>query len=202
MEGIIFYWTFWVLWICTTFFMSRTNPKRVTYTVIILISIILSSHSIHFWGLEVSVISIFFIFLAYLEVGKMKGKSMAYFLITSFILMLAYGSFQLFELFDPVWLILDRNWMFAVVLTYMTIMMHKEVYKRVIALIFGSIHGEIVYSLVLDVYSMEIPIGSLQFLDVISISMCLILAWSGFEKLTSLFEGHIYQLEKGRGRQS
>lgn len=202
MEGIIFYWTFWVLWICTTFFMSRTNPKRVKYTVIILISIILSSHSIHFLGLEVSVVSIFFLFLAYFEVGKMKGKSMAYFLITSFIIMLAYGSFQLFELFDPVWLILDRNWMFAVVLTYMTIMMHKEVFKRVIAIIFGSIHGEIVYSLVLDVYSMEIPIGSLQFLDVISISMCLILAWSGFEKLTSLFEGHIYQLEKGRGRQS
>ncbi len=182
--------------------MSKTNPKRVKYTVIILFSIILSSQSIHLFGLEVSVVSIFFLILTYYEIGKMKGKSMVYFLITSFILMLAYGSFQLFELFDPVWLILDRNWMFAVVLTYMTIMMHNEVFKRVIALIFGSIHGELVYSLVLNVYSMEIPIGSLQFLDVISISVCLILAWSGFEKLTSLFEGHVYQLEKGRGRQS
>lgn len=182
--------------------MSKTNPKRVKYTVIILFSIILSSQSIHLFGLEVSVVSIFFLILAYYEIGKMKGKSMVYFLITSFILMLAYGSFQLFELFDPVWLILDRNWMFAVVLTYMTIMMHNEVFKRVITLIFGSIHGELVYSLVLNVYSMEIPIGSLQFLDVISISVCLILAWSGFEKLTSLFEGHVYQLEKGRGRQS
>jgi hypothetical protein len=116
--------------------------------------------------------------------------------------MLAYGSFQLFELFDPVWLILDRNWMFAVVLTYMTIMMHNNGFKRMTTLIFGSIHGEIVYSLVLDGYSIEIPVGSLQFLDVISISVCLILAWSGFEKLTSMFEGHVYQLEKGRGRQS
>lgn len=202
MEGIFFYWTFWALWICTTFFMSKTNPKRVKYTVIILFSIILSSQSIHLFGLEVSVVSIIFLILGYYEIGKMKGKSLVYFLITTFILMLAYGSFQLFELFDPVWLILDRNWMFAVVLTYMTIMMHNEVFKRVVALLFGSIHGEFVYSLVLDVYSMKIPIGSLQFLDVISISVCLILAWSGFEKLTSLFEGHVYQLEKGRGRQS
>jgi hypothetical protein len=116
--------------------------------------------------------------------------------------MLAYGSFQLFELFDPVWLILDRNWMFAVVLTYMIIMMHNDGFKRMITLIFGSIQGEIVYALVLDRYSIEIPVGSLQFLDVISISVCLILAWSGFEKITSLFEGHVHQLEKGRGRQS
>jgi hypothetical protein len=202
MEGIFFYWTFWVLWICMTFFVSKYNPNRVKYSVIILLSIILSSQYIQAWGLEVSVVSLLFLLIAYYEVGKMKGKSMAYFLITSFILMLAYGSFQLFELFDPVWLILDRNWMFAVVLTYMTIMMHNQHTQRIMVLIFGSIHGEIIYSLVLDVYSMKVPIGTLRFLDVISISVCLILAWSGFEKLASLFEGHVYQLEKGRGKQS
>lgn len=202
MEGLTFYWTFWALWICTTFFMRKTNPKRVKYTVIILLSIILSFQYIHLLGFKVSIVSIFFLILSYYEVGKMRGKSRAYFLITSFIVMLAYGSFQLFELFDPVWLILDRNWMFAVVLTYMTILMQNDGFKRMTTLIFGSIHGEIVYSLVLDGYSIEMPIGSLQFLDVISISVCLILVWSGFEKLTSMFEGHINQLEKGRGRQS
>lgn len=185
-----------------TFFVNKHNPNRVKYSVIILLSIILSSQYLQVGGLKISVVSFLFLLIAYYEVGKMKRKSMAYFLITSFILMLAYGSFQLFELFDPVWLILDRNWMFAVVLTYMTIMMHNQHIHRIIALVFGSIHGEILYSLVLDVYSMQIPIGTLRFLDVISISVCLILAWSGFEKLASVFEGHVYQLEKGRGKQS
>lgn len=202
MEGIFFYWTFWALWIVTTFFMSKNNPNRIRFSVIILISIISSSQFMSLYGIQISFVSLFFLLIVYAEVGKMPVKSMVYFLITSFILMMASVSFQLFELFDPVWIIVDRNWMFGLVLTYMTMMLQNTTYKRIISLLFGAVHGEFVYAFILKGYSISVPIGSFRFLDVLAVSLALILAWSGFEKLTRLFEGHVNHLEKGRGRQS
>lgn len=68
--------------------------------------------------------------------------------------------------------------------------------------VLGAIQGEFLYALILSKYSFPYVIGSLTFLDVLSLSTILIVLWSGMELLASFYERHFNQLEREKQKLS
>ncbi|MDF1507710.1 hypothetical protein PZE06_05870 [Robertmurraya sp. DFI.2.37] len=201
MEGIFFFWLFWIFWIITTFFMSKSR-LRLVLSAAILSVIILSTYTMKWFTLNISASSLFLLLATYVIMAKQKGRKGLYLFITSFIIMLAFTTFHLYELYDPVWLIFDRNMMLSFLLTYITLLLHHDVKFRIITLICGSIHGEILYAAILKHITPSYLIGSFAYLDVISISLGLLLIINGFKKVSSYFEYQIKHLERGKQKPS
>lgn len=197
MEGIIFYWLFWLFWILSTFFM-RKDERRLKISLWLLLAIICSIHSIFLFQLEISITTLFMLLSTYIMVAKQKKGEKVYLFITSFIVMLAYTTFHLFELIDPVWLVIDRKWMLSLLLFYLVVNQHKSMRMRILSLLSGSIHGEILFSIILRRYSNHYFVGGFEFLDCLAISFAFLLGLEGLKKLSVFFEQHVHQFERER----
>lgn len=201
MEGFFFYWLFWMFWIMATFFMEK-NQLRLKISIGILLAITLSTFSFTFWEIEISYTSLFLLITVFVWIARQSFKRGSYMLITSFILMLSYTVFQLFELFDPVWLIFNRTIMLSLLMTYLSILLHNKVEVRVLSLVSGAILGDILYSFILRKFTFPHSVGDYAFLDVVSISIALLLIASGFKKFSIYFESHFKQFEREKQKQS
>ncbi|MDZ5471189.1 hypothetical protein SM124_05470 (plasmid) [Bacillus sp. 31A1R] len=202
MEGIVFYWLFWMYWVLTTFFVKKDNPYRFKISIWLLFAIITSLHTIDLLGFQISATALFMLTTAYIVLGTIKGKTFLYMILTSFIGMLAYTSFQLFELYDPVWIIFNRAWLLGLIMAYFTILVERRFYMRLVTMVLSIAQGEILFAIVLRRFSFDYEIGSLSCLDVMAITAAFILAWSGFERLTALFEHHFNHLEREKHKLS
>ncbi len=54
MNGLVFYWIFWMGWIITTFFYAKNHRDRLPVSAWILVSIMLSTSSVSLGLLEIS----------------------------------------------------------------------------------------------------------------------------------------------------
>ncbi|MBY0122576.1 hypothetical protein [Bacillus sp. S/N-304-OC-R1] len=202
MEGLTFYWITWIYWVISTFFMKKGSLSRFYLSLWILMLIIISPYSFSLYDFEISFASIMLLVTLFLMVSTIKSLKAAYVLLSSFIIMLAYVCFHLFELFDPVLLIFPRNWMLAILLISLTFILQANKLYRFIILILGSIQGEFLYAYILNKYSFPFLIGSYAYLDAIALSTALAAAWTSFEYLTSFYEKHLNQIEKEKQKLS
>ncbi|WP_449620208.1 YphA family membrane protein [Robertmurraya sp. Marseille-Q9965] len=201
MEGFFFYWLFWMYWIMATFFMEK-NRLRLQVSIGILLAITLSTFSFAFWEIEISYTCLFLLIVVFVWIARQNFKKGSYMLITSFILMLSYTVFQMFELFDPVWLIFDRTIMLSLLMAYLSILLHSKVEARIMSILAGSILGDILYSFILRKFTFPHSVGDYAFFDFVSISIALLLIASGFKKLSVYFESHFKQFEREKQKQS
>ncbi|KAB2338335.1 hypothetical protein F7731_01860 [Cytobacillus depressus] len=202
MEGLTFYWFSWMFWVITTFFMKMNSKLRLFLSIWVLILIILSPYSFSSFGFEISYVSIILLGTLFYMISKIKRLTAAYVLISSFITMMAYVCFQLYALFDPVWIIVSRNWMLALLLVSLTLILQANKYYRVIIILLGSIQGEFLYAHILKKYSFPYLIGSVAYLDVAALSSALLCVWTGFELLASFYERYFNQVEKEKQKLS
>jgi hypothetical protein len=181
-DGSVFYWICWMAWVCSTFFM-RKSSKRLILSGSFLVLIIVSPYFLLLGSIRIN-IGVFIILLyCFTEIVKRTSKQKLYLLICILTISLAYSSFQLFELYDPVWLFFNRNYMLAAALIYVTIMLVKEFRFRLVALLIGAIQGDILYAIIVSNVNIPYDIGSFKFLDVVSISGGFIFIWSSLELL-------------------
>ncbi|RFB16988.1 hypothetical protein DZB84_11400 [Bacillus sp. HNG] len=182
MEGAVFYWICWMAWVCSTFFMKK-NRERLLLSILFLVTIILSPYYIGIGGIKINC-SIFLIFFFCMkEISKRPKKQVLYMLICILTISLAYCSFLMFELYDPVWLLFNRNLMLGAALIYVTLMLLKDFRLRLAGVLIGSIQGDILYGIIVNNVNFSYEIGSFVFLDVISICFCFIFVWSSLEIL-------------------
>ncbi|MCH1624763.1 YphA family membrane protein [Ferdinandcohnia quinoae] len=187
MEGAYFYWISWLAWVICTFFMNK-GKQRTNIAILLLLLIILSPHYIDIGNTKLNVNLIIILLFCYKELSVKTMKQQLYIFICVFTISMAYGSFQLFELFDPVWLLFDRKWMFSVILIYITLMIFKDIKSRIIGLLIGAIQGDILFGFVLSKLQFQYVIGSFVFLDVAAISAFIIIMWTGLEELFKHFD--------------
>lgn len=202
MDGSLFYWIFWLIWVYLTFFFKKQNSWRIKLSAIILVVIIFSAQHIHIAGFDLSVSSIFLLFTAYATLHSEKTHILLYFFICSFIVMIAYVSFHLFEIYDPVWLIFNKEWMMGVCIAYLAILLQKELKGRVLIIFSGTIQGEILYAYILSRYDFPYAVGSLACLDTLSLTVLLLIGWSFIEKAGSFFEGYVHTSQKEKQKLS
>lgn len=195
-DGLFFYWFFWLGWVVTTFLYSKNHPDRLIVSAWILISVLLSIHSISIASMEWSGTAIWMLLTGYVYAAKMKAKQFFYFLISTFIVMLASVCFFLFELFDPIWIFLKREWLLAIIVTCITLLLQSNQKNRIIVTMLGVIQGEFLFAFILLKFSFPYPIGSLFSLDAMSLTFAVIITWNTLELITSGFERQFNSTEK------
>ncbi|WP_282140646.1 YphA family membrane protein [Cytobacillus oceanisediminis] len=202
MEGLIFYWISWMVWIMATFFMDRNNKYRFLLSAWILFFIMLSPWTLKIFNVETGIGGLFLLVSLYIFTGRLKKLSKLYFLFCAFILMMAYVTFHLFELFDPVWVIFSRNWMLSVLLVYLAVLLQKNRMLRLPLILLGSIQGEVLYALILNQFSFPYTIGSLAFLDIMAISVSISAVWIAVQWAVKYIEANFKHFEREKQKLS
>ena len=200
MEGILFYWLFWIGWIITTFFYPKRHPDRLKFSAWILGTISLSTFYLNLFGFELSGSGVFIIFTAYLYIVQFEKRQILYLLLTSFIIMIAYVCFLLFELFDPIWIIFKREWMLSLLIAYVVIFLHSDKKQRILVMLIGLIQGEVFYAHIIRKYSFLYPSVTLPFLDVLALTLVIILAWNGLEIIAKYFDKYFQSEEMEKSK--
>jgi hypothetical protein len=201
-DGLLFYWIFWMGWVIATFFYSKNHEDRLIIAAWLLISIMLSATSFSVGLIEINGTGFFMIITAYIYVSRLQIKQLLYILLSSFILMLVTVCFLLYELFDPVWLFMKREWLLAIILTCVTLLLLQNRKQRMVAIILGSIHGELLFSLIVAKYSFSYSVAALFSLDSIALTLSILFGWNVFELVASYFDKHFHSIEKEKQKLS
>lgn len=202
MEGIIFYWISWSIWISATFLMSKNNPIRTRLAVYVLILIIISNFQFQLGDFQLYGSGIYILLVAYASLRQERKRMILYLSVCSIIVAASYSSFHLYELFDPVWLFMKREWMLGILLCYLSVLMQKKLKFRVIIVMTGAVQGDILNALLLNRHSLPYAIGGFSFLDVCATACSLIFLWSLFENSSKYFEQYLPLHEKGNQKSS
>jgi hypothetical protein len=196
MEGIYFYGLAWGIWIIATFWINRASRVRLPVASIILLAIILSPYTISIGEISVSYLAIFILTIVFIRIGYFSLRKKLYFFFTTLIVSIGYGAFLLFELFDPIWIFFKREWMLAILLAYLSVLIQNKLAWRISIILAGCIYGDILFVFIIKSFSFPYTIGSFALLDVLSLSVFFIFCWEGIKNLTSYLEGLYNNLEK------
>jgi hypothetical protein len=198
-EGIVFLGIAWLVWIIATFFMKRNSIDRSKISFMVLILIILSPFQFSFFDFQLNTAAVTLYLYLLKEVIQLKNKIGLYLFITSFIIMLAYVSFLMLELYDPVWVIFDRKWMIGIILVYLCLLLEGNKKLRYYTILIGTLQGEWLFSLILNRFSFSYPVGTYAFFDTVGLSLFLLGTWNMLELATVFLENQTKHL--GRGKQ-
>lgn len=182
MDGATFYWICWMAWVCSTFLMKKTK-ERLFLSILILMTIILSPYYVEIGDININFSILLILFFCLKEISKRSKKQVLYLFICILTISLAYCSFLMFELYDPVWVLFSRHLMLSAALIYVTLMLLKDFRLRLIGLLIGTIQGDVIYGIIMNNINFSYEIGSFVFLDVISMSFGFIFIWSSLEVL-------------------
>jgi hypothetical protein len=202
MEGSMFYWILWVFWIYVTFFMNKQNLYRSKLGSVILVLIILSNVHFKIMSFEFYASGLFILLLSYIILGKKKLGSLLYAFICSFIVTIAYVTFNLFVIYDPVWVIFQKEWMMGICFSCLAIFLQTSLKDRLLIIVSGTMQGEILYAIYLSKFEFSYPIGTIAYLDVFSLITILLVSWSILENAGTFFQNHFHFLEKGKQKSS
>lgn len=187
LEGIYFYWFAWIAWVIYTFFITK-NKKRTWISCVVLLLIIGSIHYIPIFVSQVNISFLILVASTYIVISFQKKRAILYILLSSLIITLSYVSFHLYELFDPVWLVFNRNWMLAFIIVYLTLMLHKDQFLRVVVACTGLVQGEILYGLIMKQYNFPFIFGSFRFFDAVALTVLITSFWNLIEIFSSSLE--------------
>ncbi|KIO65585.1 hypothetical protein B4065_0510 [Caldibacillus thermoamylovorans] len=196
MTGFVFFGLAWAGWIYSTFIMEKTNPYRFPIAAYLLVTIILSVFKIRFLGLDISLATLFLLFISFLTFIKLPFWKLLYCTIGIFIVSSATAVFYLISLYDPVWIFIDQQILLSFLGACLAVLLFKEYKARIFSTIIGLIQGDILYAIILKKFSIDFPIGSFAFLDGLTLTCAFITIWSGFEYLQTTFEHKNFQQKK------
>ncbi|MCB7071704.1 hypothetical protein LIZ76_17510 [Caldibacillus sp. 210928-DFI.2.22] len=196
MTGFVFFGLAWAGWIYSTFIMEKTNPYRFPIAACLLVAIILSVFKIRFLGLDISLATLFLLFISFLTFIKLPFWKLLYCTIGIFIVSSATAVFYLISLYDPVWIFIDQQILLGFLGACLAVLLFKEYKARIFSTIIGLIQGDILYAIILKKFSIDFPIGSFAFLDGLTLTCVFITIWSGFEYLQTTFEHKNFQQKK------
>ncbi|OIK17139.1 hypothetical protein BIV60_01030 [Bacillus sp. MUM 116] len=202
MEGSMFYWISWSFWVYLTFFLNKQNPYRFKLAAAILMLIALSTLHFRLGNIDIFASGLFLLFLTFILISKEKLRAIIYFFICSYIIGISYVTFHLFEIFDPIWIILKKEWMMGILLGYLAILLQKTLRGRLLIVLNGTMQGEILYTIILSKYHFPYSIGTFAYLDVCALISFLLVGWSFFENAGTIFQNHFNFTEKAKQKSS
>jgi hypothetical protein len=182
--------------------MNKQNLYRSKLGSVILVLIILSNVHFKVMSFEFYASGLFILLLSYIILGKKKLGSLLYAFICSFIVTIAYVTFNLFVIYDPVWVIFQKEWMMGICFSCLAIFLQTSLKDRLLIIVSGTMQGEILYAFYLSKFEFSYPIGTIAYLDVFSLITILLVSWSILENAGTFFQNHFHFLEKGKQKSS
>ncbi|MFZ7945071.1 MULTISPECIES: YphA family membrane protein [Bacillaceae] len=198
----MFYWICWSIWVYLTFLVNKKNPYRLNLSATILVVIFLSNYQFSIGIFTIQASGLFLLIISYLFFSQEKRGAIIYYFICSFIVSIAYVTFHLFEIFDPIWIIFKKEWMMGIVFGYLAILLQKTLKGRLQIIICGTIQGEFLYAYILNKFPFPYTIGSFGYLDVCSLIAALLAGWSLLENAGTIVQNHYHYFEKGKQKTS
>lgn len=196
MDGLLFYLIFWIGWVITTFFYSKSNPDRLVFSAWILAAVFFSHSMIEIYHVSINMTGLFIIVTGFFYGSKLHIKRLLYFLLSSFIIMLATVCFLLYELFDPIWVLIKRELLIAIIISFAAWLLAANQKQRVVITMFGMILGELFYAIILLKYPFFHPVASLYFLDSLATAFVIINALNYMENIAGYFAKQFHAEEK------
>ncbi|MEC0666641.1 hypothetical protein P8864_12160 [Priestia flexa] len=187
MEGFLFYWFAWIGWVISTFFLHKTS-LRWKVSMLLLISIMLSTTSVWIGPFFVSYTYLFLLVMVCVDISRLKTSKQLYVLFISLIVMFAYVGFCLLELYDPVWIFVNRQWLLTAIILYIGFLLVKDDHMRYIVILLGLLGGDFLYSLIVTNISMPHPVGQPMLLDLVATVLMLLFIWKVVRSLASQFD--------------
>lgn len=173
MEGLSMFWLSWVAWIIVTFLMPKSQ-KRTMIAGFILLFIIL-------YAIQVPVpkgtINLGFVWLAlgcYWMFHTQVRKRLFLSFMFGWFVAAVYAGFSLWAMFDPIIIIVQKEWMMASILFLLSILLMKNALLRVTIVTLGMIHGEVLTHLVTANIWGLFEIGSGLFFDGLALSLIIL----------------------------
>lgn len=197
-DGILYLWLIWGIWIFTTFMMNKANPYRFHYSFICLVLLCVFPYGLKVSSVEVAVpvFVLGLICIYYIRIFSLKEK--LYMLVAILAMGMLYAGIGLVAIYDPVLMFIGRNLIMALSLAFLSILFYSSssYMFRMIAIAGSSIVGEVFMSISLKNVGFSYPIGGHVYLDVLAISTGILLAIRLFEEINQLFNIKV-QTNKG-----
>lgn len=196
-EGLYFYFLGWIGWIIITFLFSKSAIR--TFLSILLLSLLAGSAThVSIYGFSVNVAFIILVLTAIILLSKTLKQRYVLHYFSICTLSLAYVCFVIFEIYDPVWIFIDRTWMLSFILLYITLLLFKTKWERFVFMLTGVLQGEILNSFVLNSIFSYSVIGSFDFLAVLFLTSAGLGAWVVFENITVYLDSIIQKRVRER----
>ncbi len=184
-DGILFYWFMWIGWVVTTFLIEK-SPFRNAVIFILLPGIIISGYHIHFSLGIVNAAFAFFLMIGLVHVIRNTGD-LLYYLAVSFIIAVSYVTLQIFALYDPAKLFIDKKYLLILFLTAVMFLISKRKIDLFYIPSIGIFIGDSLYQLLIFRLTGYLEIGSLFVLDLLAsttmILFCMVILVDMFKKI-------------------
>ncbi|MFY4775965.1 YphA family membrane protein [Metabacillus sp. RGM 3146] len=197
MEGIFYYWIMWGAFIAAAFLWKK-SAERTIAVFFILINLASSQMFIH--------TSSFSVGMAYLEIWGLSFGLIAVkryftsfsFLLLAFAMMAGYTAIMLFQLFDPVWFIIDRFYILLILFGGLSLYFGKDFLNRLSLFIVALSQGEFLYWAVLRHFYDGLTIGGHGYLDLLAAGGGVIGIWSAVEYFSHNAGQYVYKKQNER----
>ncbi|WP_226034672.1 YphA family membrane protein [Aquibacillus saliphilus] len=197
MDGYIFYWISWILWIIITFIMVKDNYR--TYLALWLLTLIALSNSEVVIGVTKINAAIFILFFGALILLS-KTSNWILNIIRSLCLVFGYVGVLFWEQISPVWLVIPRLIMIPVIgFIFLSFLTNENVDKLAVWCL-GITTGEVLHSLILNSYGFNEYIGDMAYFDLLFTAIGLIVMVTFLQDVRSRLDQMIGAIEKQKKR--
>ncbi|PFJ12175.1 hypothetical protein COD67_09020 [Bacillus cereus] len=169
MDGSTFYVVAWVGWIIVTFFMKK-DSIRWKLGAGILFFIICSPLHVTIASFMVSVNALLLCIISFIGITLYSIWKKLYSLLSALIIAMLYASFHLLEIYDPIWIVVDRVYLLSSALVYASVLLHEDRILRLCSLYVGMLQGELLVTLIFRKLHFPYDCGSLAFFDIVAVS--------------------------------
>ncbi|MGE6362412.1 YphA family membrane protein [Bacillus paramycoides] len=169
MDGNSFYFVAWIGWIVVTFFMKKESI-RWKLSAAILLFIICSPLNVTIASFAVSVNALLLCFISFVGIAQYSIWKKLYTLLSALIIAMLYTSFHLLEVYDPIWIVVDRLFLLSSALVYASVLLHRDRILRLCSLYIGMLQGELLVTLIFRKLNFPYDYGSLAFFDIVAVS--------------------------------
>jgi hypothetical protein len=172
-DGIFFYWVMWSGWIYTTFLMKK-DSKRGYIAFLILVGIILSMYVIPFSLGTVNASLLLFAVLGVVYLAR-KNKRTLYDLTVCFAAATTYFSIQIFSLYDPAKLFIDKRYIIAFFFSFVLLSLAKRREDLLFLFLIAFFLGDLLYQLTISSLQGFVEVGSMLTLDLFALTSMILI---------------------------
>ncbi|PFL21836.1 hypothetical protein CN984_01175 [Bacillus cereus] len=199
MDGSTFYFVAWIGWIVVTFFMKK-EPIRWKISACILIFIICSPLNVTISSFTVSINALLLCIISFVGITLYSIWKKLYTLLSALIIAMLYTSFHLLEVYDPIWIVVDRLLLLSGALVYASILLYGDRILRLCTLYIGMLQGELLVTLIFHKLHFPYEYGSLAFFDVVAVSTLFMAILLWITKVSVYMEQFKRKTRKRRAR--
>ena len=168
-------------WVCTMFFIPKKVSYRFSLLFHLLAVMVLSRYIVTMYSFPIQLSGLYLFVIMCIMIRKYSFYKIVGVILNSFIIAMAYASFQFFVLLDPIWVMMKPVYLQCLFMNYLVLLLAKNWRMRLLVLLLGMIMGDLVYGGVLTYQKLTYVSLSFSWHDAITMVLIVQILWSYLE---------------------